>query len=200
MTTVAKHETREQWLNAGVNALRARFADNGFPVPTVVRVSVGFPRAARKAIGQCWKRSAAKDGISQVFISPALGDAVDALDTLAHELVHAAIDPFSGHGAKFAKACRALGLTDGKPTSAGAGPELRAELVKIAATLGEYPHAALSPNDTPKQTTRLLKVSCRECGYTARVTQKWLDEAGAPLCPCNSEPMRVARLNKRGGK
>jgi hypothetical protein len=34
----------------------------------------------------------------------------------------------------------------------------------------------------PKQTTRLLKVECGDCGYTARVTQKWLD-IGSPHCP-----------------
>lgn len=192
MSTVV-HATREAWLNAGVDALRTHFADVGFPVPTVVRVSVGFPRAARKAVGQCWKRSAAKDGVSQIFITPSEADAVEVLDTLAHELVHAAIDPVSGHGSKFVKACKAVGVTKGKPTMAGAGDELRAVLVLIAKTLGEYPHAALSPSDTPKQTTRLLKVACRDCGYTARVTRKWLDEAGAPLCPCNSRPMKESR-------
>jgi hypothetical protein len=34
----------------------------------------------------------------------------------------------------------------------------------------------------PKQTTRLLKAACSECGYTVRVTQKWL-EVGPPHCP-----------------
>lgn len=40
------------------------------------------------------------------------------------------------------------------------------------------------PNSSapPKQTTRLLKAACGECGYTVRVTQKWLD-VGAPHCP-----------------
>ncbi len=33
-----------------------------------------------------------------------------------------------------------------------------------------------------KQSTRLKKVYCRHCGYTARVTQKWLD-LGVPACP-----------------
>lgn len=41
----------------------------------------------------------------------------------------------------------------------------------------------LITNAPKKQTTRLLKVSCSECGYPARVTRKWLDKAGAPLCP-----------------
>lgn len=34
----------------------------------------------------------------------------------------------------------------------------------------------------PKQSTRLKKCECEECGYTVRVTQKWLD-VGAPHCP-----------------
>lgn len=34
----------------------------------------------------------------------------------------------------------------------------------------------------PKQTTRLRKAECGLCGYTVRVTQKWLD-VGPPHCP-----------------
>lgn len=42
-----------------------------------------------------------------------------------------------------------------------------------------------------KQTTRMVKVVCAGCGYVARTTHKWLDEAGAPICPCNQEPMEA---------
>jgi hypothetical protein len=35
----------------------------------------------------------------------------------------------------------------------------------------------------PKQTTRLIKCECAECGYLARVTRLWLDTKGAPQCP-----------------
>ena len=28
-------------------------------------------------------------------------------------------------------------------------------------------------------------------GYCVRVTRKWVDEAGAPICPCHHEPMVV---------
>lgn len=34
----------------------------------------------------------------------------------------------------------------------------------------------------PKQSTRLLKACCADCGYTVRVTSKWL-EIGPPHCP-----------------
>jgi hypothetical protein len=37
-------------------------------------------------------------------------------------------------------------------------------------------------NRPKKQTTRLKKCECSTCGYTVRVTQKWLDE-GPPHCP-----------------
>jgi hypothetical protein len=41
------------------------------------------------------------------------------------------------------------------------------------------------------QTARLLKVFCRGCGYTARITQRWITKAGTPDCPTCHEPMVV---------
>lgn len=182
--------TREQWLEAGIEALREHFKECGYPLPDTVRVSVGFPRARRKAVGQCWKGSCSKDGTNQIFISPVHTDGVSSLDTLAHELAHAALDCVGNHGAKFTRVCRAVGLTKGKPTSASAGPELLKRLNSIAKQLGEYPHSPMSFKDQKKQTTRLLKVECASCGYVARVTAKWLEAMGAPLCPCNQEVMQ----------
>ncbi len=43
-----------------------------------------------------------------------------------------------------------------------------------------------------KQSTRLKKVECSECGYVARVTQKWLDKSGPPHCPEHGE-MTIGR-------
>ncbi|WP_342627530.1 transcription elongation protein SprT [Nguyenibacter vanlangensis] len=37
-----------------------------------------------------------------------------------------------------------------------------------------------------KQSARMIKVACPHCGYTARVTRKWLD-IGAPHCPEHGE-------------
>ena len=42
--------------------------------------------------------------------------------------------------------------------------------------------------------SRLLKVQCGTCAYTARVTRTWLHESGPPLCPgrsCNREAMEL---------
>lgn len=83
--------------------------------------------------------------------------------------------------------CR-LSLT-GKATCTEPSAELVTKLAAIFADMETYPHAILTAmGPDRKQTTRMLKVACRECGYTCRVTQKWLDH-GAPLCQCNREAM-----------
>lgn len=52
---------------------------------------------------------------------------------------------------------------------------------------GPLPHARLDTagemTAPKKQTTRLLKCECAECGYTVRTARKWLEQVGAPLCP-----------------
>jgi hypothetical protein len=42
---------------------------------------------------------------------------------------------------------------------------------------------------TKKQSTRMVKCECPDCGYIVRTTRKWLEE-GAPICPCNKREMR----------
>ncbi|QDF14226.1 SprT-like protease [Microbacterium phage IAmGroot] len=194
------YTTREEWLVAAVKALAPIFAAQGHELPAV-RVSVGFaggPRKKSTVIGQCWHPSTTSDGIGQVFVSPILDDAVRVLDVLAHELVHAInhVQGHSGHGKEFAAIAKPLGLT-GRMTATVAGPSLEAELVLIAENLGAYPHAALSATseseDQPKkQGTRMLKVECPESGYTVRMTRKWIDEYGTPVCPCHGEVMAEA--------
>jgi len=40
--------------------------------------------------------------------------------------------------------------------------------------------------------TRMLKAVCGDCAYAVRLSRKWLEEAGPPLCPCNGHgPMEV---------
>ena len=56
----------------------------------------------------------------QIFISPALGDPVDVLDTLVHELVHAVDNCEHKHGKEIKKIALSIGL-EGPMRSAGAG-------------------------------------------------------------------------------
>jgi hypothetical protein len=206
--------TREAWLHAAIEALRPRFIEVGMPVPERIHVSVGFGYGAKREsaiiLGQCWSRSASEDGINHLFISPEVNDTTRLLDILIHELIHAADDVQHGHKGPFAEAATRLGLT-GKMTATVASPSLAAEMVCLAATLGNYPHGALHASrlaktpapipggpkgaPTPKihsgpgtQTTRLVKVVClhEECGYTVRTTKKWL-AVGNPHCPLHGE-------------
>lgn len=185
------HQTRESWLLAATESLRSSlFLEQGAKVP-VLRVSVGFPggRSASKAIGQYWNGLACVDATPAVFISPVIHDPIRALDVLVHELVHS-VHPTDGHGKAFGKLARAVGL-EGKLTATVAGEALKARLNALASSLGSYPHAALNLSEKKKQTTRLNKATCPDCGYTCRVTRKWLESSGAPICPCNSQVMAI---------
>lgn len=183
--------TREAWLERAVDKFRdGLFREQGAEIPSV-RVSVGFPSRSKTAIGQCWRAEAASDKRPQVFVSPIIDDGSRALDVLVHELVHAVL-PDAKHGAEFKRLATAVGL-EGKMTATTASDRLKIRLNAVVAEIGPYPHAALNPglSGVKKQGTRLNKAVCDACGYTVRVTRKWLDDVGAPICPCSGEAMTV---------
>jgi hypothetical protein len=176
--------TREEWLQAGINGLKAMFAEIGETVPDVY-VSVGFPKGSRgkgKAIGQCHPSALSGDEKAHIFIHPMLTESARVLDVLAHEMIHALDNCESGHKGRFAKVAKAFGL-EGKMTATVAGAELTERLNVLIALLGEYPHATLAESGK-KQSTRMIKCECANCGYIVRTSQKWIDELGAPICPC----------------
>lgn len=188
--------TREEWLAQATIRLLDLIKDRTtLKPPKKVQASVGFPRQDRNGvvIGQCWP-SKSGGGVAQVFISPTLKNPINVLETLLHELIHAADDCQHQHQGPFGKAIRAVGLA-GKPTATFAkkGSELYQLLQLLADDLGPYPHLGLKPGFrmTKRQTTRMIKTECEYCGYVARTTRKWLDEAGAPLCPTDSVPLTI---------
>jgi len=198
------HPTREAWLEAAVDGLRPLFKSVGAPLPQV-RVSVGWARGSRKAIGQCWDASATEDGVAQIFISPSLVDLVGTpiedegeakagvLDVLLHECIHAAIGNKEKHGPVFRKTAHAVGL-GGKMTATRPTGACCVRLSALAETLGPWPHAKITATQS-KQTTRMIKVVCSdpecECGgYSVRTTSKWI-HVGMPTCPYGGE-MEVA--------
>jgi hypothetical protein len=171
-------QTREQWLESLVEEMRDWFKGE---LPATVRVSTGFPStgARGKVIGECWKADCASDNVCQVFVHPKVESSLDAAAIMAHELIHAC-RPDAKHGKGFREIAVRIGL-EGKMTSTIAGPEMILRLNKVIERIGEYPHAALTPMGK-KQSTRLIKVECPDCGYIARVTAKWLDDCGEPFC------------------
>jgi len=186
-------KTREQWLQEAVVEFRALAAERaGVEVPEVA-VSVGFPSNgargrgyAGRTIGECHYMTG--DGRPAIFIHPMIDDPIRVLDILLHEVLHAAL-PKHSHNRTFAKAARDCGL-NGKPTATIAGADLKVELAEMAERLGTYDHGRVDGSARKKQTTRLLKVECGQCGYIVRTTEKWLAR-GTPTCPCGEE-MRVA--------
>jgi hypothetical protein len=181
--------TREEWLNAGLNALRPWFQEKAqVEIPSDTRVSVGFPGggSARKRIGECWPRARSKDNVNEIFINPTLSDPVQMLDVLAHEAVHAVDDCVSGHKKAFRTIAKAIGL-EGKMTSTHAGAELKAELERILAALPPLTHGALDLTGRKKQPTRLVKLECDSCGMLIRTTAKWIEQTGNPSCACGGQ-------------
>lgn len=121
-------------------------------------------------------------------------------ETLLHELAHAenhalGIDDTdkSGrrHNKKFKSMAERLGLTVEKSKSLGfaftdLGPEAAAFLETIRFNRSVFELCRITEAKGNKQGTRLLKCECPECGYTVRVTQKWLD-IGNPICPSHGD-------------
>ena len=175
-----KFSERESWLAAAAVMLQHEV----FPVAGIdaasweqrkYRVSCGFPigyrgsRTGKVALGQAFDPSISADGTMEVFINPILDNPVDVIAVLAHELIHVEAGIACGHRGRFASIARGIGLV-GAMTATIPGDELRGKLQRIVADLGVYPHAKVDPNARKKQGTRLLKLQCSDCGWTARVS------------------------------
>jgi len=186
---------RETWLNNVMNLyLKDHFRVVGYDLPKNVRLTCGLPsRKAfgqkRKTIGQCWSDNASQDGHYEIMISPTIADNETVTATLIHELVHATVGLKAGHGAIFRKCAVAVGL-EGKMTATTASEKLKETMKEWFSFVGDYPHAVLSgmTDGIKKQSTRMIKCECEECGYTVRTSQKWLAVA-TPKCPTCDEMM-----------
>lgn len=182
------HTNREEWLNTAVAELRPIFDAVNFPLPSLIRVTCGFPSSRARAnnafIGEHWSPAASNDNHHEILISPVVDDPVQVFATLVHELCHAATDGH-GHDRVFTRCARSLWL-EGKATATSAGDEFRANFSNLLESLGTYPHARLNIEAIRrKQSTRMLKAACPACGYTVRLSKSWADQ-GLPVCPADS--------------
>lgn len=180
-------KTREEWLNKATISLTELFELQDLKVPPT-KISCGWPikgavSKRQRTIGQCFTKACSSANLNEIFISPILSDPLEVLTVVTHELCHAVDDCKSHHGAGFKKMMTAIGL-EGKATSTVAGDALKTTFKRfITNDLGPYPHQSLDVSKgEKKQSTRLLKAVCPDCGYTIRVTKKWADQ-GLPLCP-----------------
>lgn len=185
------YATREDYLNAFIDAARPHFDAANAPLPSNVRVAVGFTSKGRKGsvIGECWSSEASADGYFEIFIKPTLADPVRVCDVLTHELVHVAVGLKAGHNAHFKRVATSLGL-GGKMTATSAEAAWYAWALPVIARLGEMPYGALDgagvSSGRPKQKAALLKVECPACGWLARVTMKHIQPYPSLNCPVPS--------------
>lgn len=184
--------TREEWLRDLMHAIAKEIFEPVEEGSTAKigtwRVSCGWPGggSARKRIGECWSETTSKNGSTEMFISPMLGTVKEVDHVLVHEMVHASVGTECGHRGAFVKLARKVGLTEGKMTATLPNSELRAKLDAITKVMVPYPHGALSLKDRKKQSTRMLKLNCQDCGYIVRTTAKWVEE-GLPVCHCGGK-------------
>lgn len=173
---------RQRWLEAATSELRKYAMHAGFDLPAKLRISIGWAKGnAEKTLGQCWAVEASSDGHVEIFISPKMKDTTEIIATILHELVHAIAGHKAGHRGAFKSTALALGL-EGKMTCTSAGAAVVDFAEAFIKKHGKYPAGTLSDARLKKQTTRLIKCECSTCGYIARVTAKWIDEAGTPHC------------------
>ena len=183
----ATENTREAWLLNAVEKLKPLFKMQGYDVPQV-QVSCGFTSSGKnRHAGECWSTTATKAVINEIYISPKYEDAVEVMDILVHELVHAVDNCEHKHGAEFKKIALAVGL-EGKMRSASAGVKLKNELVEIAKSLNPYPHVKLNVPTIIRIYKPRPKARCSECGYEIGIFKKW-QHLGAPICPVHKIEM-----------
>lgn len=183
----AEQENRETWLTWAVEILRPVFAERGYILPEKIRVALGWPKSA-KALGECWDSEVSAGGYVEIFMSPKLAAPLDLFDTLVHELCHAAVGVRHGHKKPFADCAADMDLI-GRPKAAR-GHENPAFMIwaePLIVKLGAIPHDAMTAKarEEKKQTTRMVKKQCGDCGMVVRTAQQWIDKieaSGAMRC------------------
>lgn len=166
------------------NGMRPMFDIVQAKLPDRFRVTMSLTKR-KKAIGVCYHPDCSGDQTYEILIRLDQANPMEVAAVLAHELIHSAVGLEHGHKGEFKRVALEIGL-EGKMTNTVAGDLFKSSMKKILEDAGPFPHAALDWNGKKsgpkKQTTRMKKTECQECGYTVRVTEKWL-EVGPPSCP-----------------
>jgi hypothetical protein len=185
---------REAWLRAAYAIVRKELLPQA---PAAVAISWSFPskggtKSSRRTIGECHYKggSAVKvEGDRVILISPTLQEPYDLIETLVHEMVHAALPMGCGHRAQFSQLAARIGLV--KPwTATTAGPELKKKILGWLKRLPKWPGGHLLIQH--QQKNRQLKAVC-DC-ETPRIIRgsAKLFEQGPIVCGlCEAEFVQV---------
>lgn len=200
MTDKSPSIIRQEWIETALEMLRQHFKNNWWDVPDNIRVSVGYPvgvKDGKRKLGQCIHAIFSADAHSEIFLSPDYTDTNEIIETIAHEMIHATVEhpgPLPegykpvGHRGKFAQCALAIGFK-GPMTSTPSDTKMEEFIKVVVDRIGQFPAGRLNLTTRKKKSTYLLKCECSSCGYVARVTAKWIEAAGEPICPQDQEPM-----------
>ena len=185
------YQTREEWLTAAIELLRAEFIAAGAPLPASIRVACAeppnFSRHGHEVV--TLSDSQSSDRAVEITVSWTLDDPAVVLARLVHGLC-AATRGAAKHGPAFSRIATDMGLiADGKTanpwTRTVAGPSFSPN--GYLERLGLYPHAKVNPYLKAKQSTRMVLAKCPKCKYAVRLTHKWAYAADGstnlPICP-----------------
>jgi ssDNA-binding Zn-finger/Zn-ribbon topoisomerase 1 len=180
--------TREQWLIALTDALRPAFKAQAKPLPSKIRLSVGYPSTGGKSktIGQCHHHLSSADGHTEIFIRPDRHETLDVAAIVLHELCHAALGPGFKHGKEFKALATAMGL-EGPMRSTTAGEAAIKLLRPLVKELKPFPHSALTLVSgggpaRPSDSTSFRNLNCPECRFHAKVRADQMSW-GRLICP-----------------
>lgn len=187
---------REAWLRAAYALLRRKLLKEA---PEHVAISWSFPAkggtaANRRRIGECHYKveggsaDGAVEGDRVLLISPTLRTPYELVETLLHEMVHAALPVGCGHRAQFSRMAARVGLV--KPWTATRASEELAKRIKaeFLPKLPAWPGGFLVIRATQKN--RQLKAVCG-CDRIIRGSAK-LFEDGEILCGLCDSPFQLA--------
>lgn len=165
---------REAWLRAGYALLRRDLLPEA---PANIAISWSFPSRGgasrrRRTIGECHYQGhigGKIEGGRVVLVSPTITDELTLLDTLLHEMCHAALPAGVGHRKQFSQLAKRVGLI--KPWVATTrSPALETRLQGyLKSDLPAWPGGHLIV--TPKEAGRQLKATC-DCGRILRLSAK----------------------------
>jgi hypothetical protein len=173
---------REQWLtdlaSKAIPAISAilEYSDE----EPSVKLSCGFPAKQGKRTpisAQLVPPTASDDFNAEIFVSPTISNSDEVIEAVVPLLVAVVTGDFK-QGANWRNALNRLNNAS-------------MTIERLQAEMPEYPHSAITLPTTIKQTTRLIKVSCAQDGYIARVSRATIENLGSPICPACQLSMEI---------
>lgn len=192
--------TREEWLTLAANEILKHLFDKEDSESVIAnwRFSSGFPVGSRGSsviLGQCLSPTQSSSGCTEIYISPTISDSAKVLEVLHHEIVHAHVGVEHKHDKYFKRWMKWSQLT-GSPKATRPTFVATERYKKIIAEYGEYPHSSVKLPERGSVGSPMKKACCPKCGYTVRVTEKWL-AIGLPYCPNPAHEPEVVQFERR---